>query len=131
MSKEIMKFDKENLQEDFKYIAKDISTGEYKIGYVVVEKPWYSPKRDWTYYIVENKYGSSGICGGAVNLGFEQTIIDPDTIEPYTQTAHIKYNQSIGIDNVLVKNFMADIYNKDNIREFIGVNDRIPLELWK
>ena len=57
-------------------------------------------------------------------------MVDPDTIEPFTQIANIKYNQSNGIDSVLVKDFMGD-ESEDNVVAFIGAQDNIPIELWE
>ena len=68
--------------------------------------------------------------GSMRDLGLKKTIVDPDTIEPYTQIAKIKYNQSIGVDTMLVKDVLKDTNDKDNIIAFIGVNDEIPYKLW-
>lgn len=129
MAKEVIEFDKNNPQDDYQYMAKNIETGKYEIGYIVIDKPWYSNSSDWTYYIVKNKYGS-GFCGGATDLGLEKVIVDSTSVESYTQIAQIKYNQSIGMDSVLVKDFLGDDEDKNNIVAFIGANDDIPLELW-
>lgn len=106
--------------------------GEYRIGYLLVNEPWYSRKEEWTYYIVRNKYGR-GYCGGASDCGFESFIVDPDSIVPYTQTAHIKYNQSIGVDTVLAKDtwkYTMDISDESLVVAYVRVNDEIPLNLW-
>lgn len=130
MAKEIMEFDKNNSQEDYQYMAKNITNGKYEIGYIIIDQPWYSNERDWTYYIVQNVYGK-GICGGASDLGLKKIIVDSTTVEPYTQIAHIKYNQSIGVDTVLVKDFFGDEDNQDNIVAFVGVKDEIPYKVWQ
>lgn len=130
MPREIIEFDKSNAQDDFQYMAVSVETGKYEIGYIVIDKPWYSNKRDWTYYIFKNKYGEGGFCGGAIDLGLSKVMVNPDTIEPFTQTAKIKYNQSIGFDSVLVKDFLGDA-NGDNVVAFIGTEDSIPFELWR
>lgn len=130
MSREIIEFDKYNAQDDFQYMAASVETGKYEIGYIVIDKPWYSNKRDWTYYIFKNKYGEGGFCGDAIDLGLIKIMVDPDTIEPFTQIANIKYNQSNGIDSVLVKDFMGD-ESEDNVVAFIGAQDNIPIELWE
>ena len=129
MAKEIMKFDKNNSQDNYQYMAKDMN-GKYVIGYIVVNQLWYSNEKDWTYYIVRNRYGRS-ICGGASDVGLEKVIVDLTTVEPYTQIAHIKYNQSIGVDTVLAKDFLGDEDNQDNIVAFVGVKDEIPYKLWQ
>lgn len=130
MAKEVIEFDKNNPQDDYQYMAKDIVTGKYEVGYIVIDKPWYSNPRDWTYYIVKNKYGSGGFCGSATDLGLEKIVVDPTSVEPYTQIAQIKYNQSIGMDSVLVKDFLGDYEDEENIVVFIGANDKVPLKLW-
>lgn len=130
MSREIIEFDKSNAQDDFQYMAASVETGKYEIGYIVIDKPWYSNKNDWTYYIFKNKYGGGGFCGGAIDLGLSKVMVNPGTIEPFTQIAKIKYNQSIGIDSVLVKDFLGDA-NGDNVVAFIETEDSIPFELWR
>lgn len=130
MAKEIIKFDKSNAQDDFQYMAVNVETGKYEVGYIVIDKPWYSNKNDWAYYIFKNKYGGGGFCGGAIDLGLSKVMVNPDTIEPFTQIAKIKYNQSIGFDSVLVKDFLGDA-NGDNVVAFIGTEDSIPFELWR
>lgn len=124
-------YDKRNQQEDYMYMAKDIASGEYVVGYLVVDKPWYSSPNAWTYYIYRNKYGGGGICGGATDLGMENIIIDPSTIEPYTQTAKIKRNQSVGCDTIVVKDILKDSHDKRNQVACIGKNDKIPYKLWR
>lgn len=130
MAREIIKFKKSNPQEDYMYMAKDVNTGDYHIGYIVVDKPWYSSEDSWIYYIVKNQYGEWGVCGGATDLGFEKYIVDRTTIEPFTQIAQIKFNQSRGLDSVLVKNFLEKD-DENNRVAFIGANSTIPLELWQ
>lgn len=129
MASEIMKFDKNNSQDNFRYIAKNMYNN-YEVGYIFIDKPWYSNPRDWTYYIFKNKYVNGGFCGGAIDLDLEKIIVNPDTIEPYTQIAKIKYNQSIGMDTVLVKDLIGDSDDRENRVAFIGANDEIPYELW-
>ena len=129
MGCEVMEFDPLNLQEEYQYMAKDMN-GKYAIGWVAIEQPWYAPESSWTYYIINNKYGLGGFCGSCTDLGFEKIIVDKDTIEPYTQTAQIKYNQSIGIDSRVVKEIKYH-GESEEIVAYIGVNDKIPYELWQ
>ena len=130
MAVEVIEFDKNNPQDNFKYMAKNMD-GEYEVGYIVVKQSWCSNPRDWTYYIVKNKYGSGGFCGGASDLGFEKIIVDPTTIEPYTQIAQIKFNQSIGMGTILVKDFLGDSNDSENVVAVIGANDELPYRLWQ
>ena len=125
----VITFQRDNPQEDFTYIAKSIEDKKYIIGYIVVEQPWYTNPKEWTYYIFTNEYVSAAY-GSMRDLGLKKTIVDPDTIEPYTQIAKIKYNQSIGVDTMLVKDVLKETDDKDNIIAFIGANDEIPYELW-
>ena len=124
-------YDKRNQQEDYQYMAKAFVSGEYVVGHIVIDKPWCSNPNAWTYYIVRNKYGGGGICGGATDLGMEKIIVDPTTIEPYTQIAKIKHHQSIDCDTILVKSVLKDSHDKNNQVAFIGKNDKIPYKLWK
>lgn len=129
-AKEIIEFDKTNAQEDYQYMAKGLADEKYHIGYIVVDKPWYSNPSNWTYYIVTNNYKPGGLCGGAIDAGLKQTIVDPNTIEPFTQIAKIKYNQNVDLDTLMVKDFLVDDEEPDNIVAFIGADDKIPVELW-
>ncbi len=129
MPKAIIVYDKSNKQKEYEYMAKSVEDGKYHIGYVAIEKPWYSNENMWTYYIIENEYKSGGMCGGAIDLGLKKVIVDKTTIEPYTQIASIKYNQSIGFDTLLVKKaYIGD--DPDNELTLIKANDKIPLKLW-
>lgn len=125
---DVLVYDPNNKQEDYKYIAENMS-GELVIGYVVIDKPWYSNKSDWTYYIVSNEYGSSGICGGAVDLGLKKEVVKPDTIAPYNQIGEIKFNQAHNFDTKLVKKL--DLFGQEEEIAYIKASDDIPYELWR
>lgn len=129
MSVTVRVFDKNNKQDDFQYMAKDIETNKYVIGYIAIDKPWYSPENMWTYYIIKNKYSSGGFCGGCSDLGFEKIIVDKDTIEPYNQIASIKFDKEIGLDTRLVNKFSV-FDDEENTIAYIKVSDEIPYELW-
>lgn len=128
-SVEEMMFDKENKQKDYQYMARNIVTNKLEVGYIVVEKPWYTMEDQWKYYIVKNKYGSGGFCGGATDLGFEKVLVDSSTIVPFNQTAHIKLNQETRFDSKLVKSFALSSEDEEVIA-YIKVDDEIPYELW-
>ena len=127
----ILVFDKNNEQKDYQYIARDIITNELKIGYVVIEKPWYSPKKNWTYYLFKNMYGGGGFCGGAVDLGLEKIIVNPDTIKPYNQIEAIKWNKEHGMSTRIVSEYKNFSDNSEITIAIIGVNDPIPYDLWQ
>ena len=126
MCTELMKYDKENKQRDYQYMARSIETGNLVVGYIVIDKPWYSPEKMWKYYIVENEYGSGGFCGGATDLGLKKTLVDGETVEPFNQIAKIKYNQEL---NDITELYVGNILNKTVIAT-INADDEIPYELW-
>lgn len=126
----VLAFDKENRQQDYQYMARNIETKELEVGYIAVEKPWYSSENMWTYWLVKNKYGSGGFCGGSSDLGFEKTKIDKGTIEPFTQTSQIKYHQEhSNIDIKLVEKY-SNSDNEENVIAVIKFGDKIPYKLW-
>lgn len=124
-------FDKTNKQKDYQFIAKDFEDKSI-IGWIVVEKPWYSPESNWTYWMYSNRYGN-GICGGASDLGFERVPINPDTIKPYNQIEQIKYDLECGMDVKLEKKFYPfdEDAPEDNILAIIHNVNEIPYELWE
>lgn len=124
----VLKYDKNNSQEEYTYMAKSLKTGKYVIGYVAIEKPWYSNPKDWTYYIVCNEYGGGGICGGAIDLGFKKYAVDKNTIEPFNQIVEIKYNQSRGLSTTLVERNNSQ---EDKVIAVIQPSDVIPMELFE
>ncbi len=131
MAISVLYFDKENKQQEYQFIARDME-GKLKIGWIVVEQPWYSRESDWTYWLYSNKYGA-GFCGGASNLGLERTIIDPETIKPYNQIEQIKYDLEIGMTVRLDKKFYVfdDEAPDDNTLAIIHNENGIPYELWE
>lgn len=123
----IIKYDKKNTQKPFTYMARKVGSNEAVIGYVVIEKPWYSPESMWKYFIEYNDYRSGGFCGGCIDLGLKRVEIQKDTIIPFNQLAEIKLNQENGFDTKLegddLPGFRTEIV--------IKANSRIPEDLWK
>ena len=126
----VLYFDKENKQQEYQFIARDMD-GKLRIGWIVVEQPWYSPQSAWTYWLYSNKYGSGGFCGGASDLGLERTIVDPETIKPYNQIEQIKYDLEIGMTVRLDKKMypFGDEPDDNTLATIHNVNE-IPYELW-
>lgn len=148
---EYIEFDKENKQEDYLYAARSIETGEYVVGYIVVDKPWYSNENEWTYYIIENNYYYENYDNTIIadskykysSSRYKYTIVNKDTIEPYTQITQIKINQSQNITTELIIDkkekefdyFMEECdfreeHRNGNVIE-VTPNDKIPYYLYE
>ncbi len=95
----LMKYDKENKQVEYMHIARDKNNSALKIGFIVIEKPWYSPESEWKYYMYSNKYKPGGFCGGAIDKGFSRVEVIRDTIVPYNQATEVLWNMENGIDS--------------------------------
>lgn len=128
---DIVVFDKDNKQDEYQFMARSVETGKLVIGWIVIEQPWYSHPRNWSHYIYRNDYGGSGFCGGASDLGLKRENVDPETIEVYNQTSAIKYNQEIGFNTKLIKEFDTFDDIKDNVVCIICPDDEIPYGLWE
>lgn len=87
-------FDK---QVDYQWIAKSISDGKYHIGYIYVDKPWYSSQDQWTYYLKYQVNTSSWGC-----QHWEECIVDKDSIKPYTIRNKSWLNDLRGINTIFV-----------------------------
>lgn len=123
-------FDESNNQIDYQFIAKTYD-GKSVVGYIVIEKPWYSNQSDWTYWMYINQYGK-GICGGASDLGLTKVMVNPPTIRPYNQIEKIKYLLNNGISVELVRELIVfdDESGLDNSIMIIDNIDDIPYEMW-
>lgn len=123
-----MYYDPDNKQIDYQYIAlpyhPDDNKGEV-VGYLVIEKPYYSAETDWVYWLYYNKYYNED------NV-IEKVLIDPATLRPYTQTEEIK--QNLKHFNVMLKKrfyLFSEEEPKDNLVAFIECQTELPEELWK
>lgn len=86
-------FDK---QEDCQNIAKNISDSKYHVGYIYVDKPWYSQESQWIYYLKYQKYGSWG------DSYWEECIVDKNSIKPYTIRNRVWLNDLRDMDTIFV-----------------------------
>lgn len=127
MVKEFLQFDRSNKQFDYSYTGRSLLTNEFVVGYVAIEKQWCSNPDDWRYFIFQNKYIPGDLCGSLQHIGLEPISVDPKTIEPYNQITHIKHNQSLGIVSILLE----DLKDENSVIAFIGLEDEIPLDLWR
>lgn len=124
-------FDKDNKQQDYQSIARNMD-GELVIGWIVIEKPWYSAATNWTYWMYSNDYYPRGLCGGATDLGLTRCMVDKNTIKPFTQIEKIKYDLEIGLTVRLDKKLILfkDEEDDDNTLAIIEKEEDIPYELW-
>lgn len=124
-------FDRTNSQKDFQYIARSVEDGKLEIGYVAVDKPWYSPESAWKYYIISNEYDPNGFCGGSSDLGFSRVEVVKETIKPFNQVTEILYNQENDFTTILEqagkdKNKTLIIEPEDEI--FCGIWENVKIE---
>ena len=99
-------FDK---QENYQWIAKSTSDGQYHVGYIYVDTPWYSSKNQWTYYLKYQEYGSWG------DSSWKECVVDEDSIKPYTIRNKVWLNDLRDIDSIFVtKNYILD-HSENNI----------------
>lgn len=109
------KFDKDNKQKDFMYIAEDFE-GNIIVGYIYIDKPWYSPEESWTYYIRVQKYLDNW--GSSI---MEDIVIDKDTIRQCNQINMIK---------VWLKKGYEVLIEGDNESINLKPGDEIPYSKW-
>lgn len=123
MASMLIKIDKTNSQKDFQVIAED-KNGNSHIGYIVIEKPWFEPESNHTYWLYENDNQPNNFCGGA-DTHLIRTEVRKETIRPFTQIEEIKYalRQNLTVD--LVNN----ISDKDPIAKITSESD-IPYQLY-
>lgn len=125
MATVVLTFDPQNKQKDYQYIAKVFGTDDYKVGYILVHKPWYVPESEWTYFIIQNDYSPS-FCGGAEHCGFKKFPVDKNTIRPYNQIAEIQHNQQLKMNTRLVR---YENHQEITIAD-ISYTDEIPYDLY-
>jgi hypothetical protein len=104
-------FDK---HDNYQYIGKVVGEDNWVVGYIFIDKPWYSQENCWTYYI---KYQVSISSWG--NQYWEEKIVEPDSIMPCTIRNMVKLNDLKDIDSIFVtsdyilKHFDDDILGTD------------------
>lgn len=101
-------------QEDYQWIAKSISDGKYHVGYIYVDKPWYSPESEWTYYL---KYQVNTSDYGSQH--WEECIVDKNSIKPYTIRNKVWLNNLRDIDTVFVT---SDYIISHSENDILGTN---------
>jgi hypothetical protein len=124
-STSVIVFDKSNKQEDYKYVAED-AFGQSHVGYIYVQKPWYSPESAWTYYIRYEKYDLPSFCGGAESSGFKDYVVNKNTIRPYTQYERVRLDLKRGW-NVRIVSGLGD--GGMVIAQF-APGDSVPEDIW-
>jgi hypothetical protein len=122
----IIKYDKSNKQADYKYIAEDDS-GESHVGYVCIQKPWYSFESAWKYYIRYEVYDIPSFCGGAESSGLKDYLVNKNTIRPYTQYENVCLSLKEGFNVQLVVGKWDD---KTVIAQF-APGDVVSKDLWE
>lgn len=130
MAYEIIFFDPANAQAEYQYMAMGFD-GELHIGYVYIEKPWYSPESKWSYYIRSEEYKNHGLCGGAESSGFNDVLVIRDSIKPFDQIAKVEYALNSGFIVKLFKRDNHPFFNEEDIIAEIHPGQKIPYELWR
>lgn len=108
-------FDK---HDNYEYIGKVVGEDNWIVGYVFVDKPWYSQENSWTYYI---KYQVNTSSYG--NQHWEKHMVEPNSIMPYTIRNMVKLNDLKDIDSIFVTSDYILNHSDDDI---LGVSiDRV------
>ena len=115
------RFDKYNKQSDYTYIAED-SEGNSHVGYVFIDKPWYSHESAWTYYIRKNDYSKVGNIGNDDGKRFIDIIVNKDSIRPN--------NQINRIENWIRNGNTVLLIESQDVETEIKAIDDIPYEKW-
>lgn len=121
----ILEYDKDNKHIEYKYMAKCKERNDWHIGWIVIEKPWYSPQDQWKYHIVHNDYKPGGFCGGAIDLGLKTIEVRGDSIKEFNQVNQVKLEMEDGTLNVKLDNY--PIKGESYI---IEAGSKVPYELW-
>jgi len=95
-------FDK---HDDYQWIAKSVLDDKYHVGYIFVDKPWYSQENQWTYYIKYQVNTSNYGC-----QRWEECVVEPDSIVPYTIRNRTKLNDLRDMDTRFVTGYLHDDY---------------------